>query len=811
MPKSEGESTTVEREAGAPLRAASAVSPVTSMLSPTMETTQVPRASSATSAEGSRVTWLLLLGFLVLILVHAVGLVGSVVYPVVTIAGVLCAAFGLRRHAPALMWPWWALIATGLLWTIAGVVRDATNATGNFTTSRSLLPDAFALPGYALFGAALYGLLRSRRGAGERAALLDGIMLGVAALLLVNELLIEPTLDIQGTWLMARVAVAIYPAVSMCLLALAARLAFGAGERSTAFRLVLVGTTALLVGDIVFALGEVGTLVIPQRILEVPYLLVPACIGTAATHPSIRSLARATRLKGPSLGRARLFTVAGALLVPIVIIARRGLNPGRIVTLALCLVLGLAAVIRLAGAIRQQAASEARLAHQAAHDELTGLPSRVFILEHTDKMMNESKFSGQTVALMFIDLDQFKLVNDSMGHGVGDQLLVLAAQRISSCVRPGDVVGRISGDEFILVAVGLQSAQVFALAERIRLVLSDGFYLDAGEVFISVSIGITLACGATSLTPASTLIQEADTAMYRSKDAGRNTVTMFDTSMRERVARRVGLDRRLRHALNEGHFAAFYQPLVALPSGRVHGFEALARWTDNGLMISPAEFIPIAEESGLIVPLGKFMLDDACKRLAWWRRSIPYGENLSMSVNISPRQVRESDIVDTVAESLDRYGLTGDALWLEITESLMMEDSIATAGVLSGLRSLGVRLSVDDFGTGYSSLSYLKRFPVSRVKIDRAFVTGIGEHSSDSSLVAAILAMASALDLDAVAEGVETPEQAERLFELGCRTAQGYLFSHAVPADQIPTTLDRLGIAGSRRTAPSRRCAKSVG
>ncbi|MCU1397518.1 MAG: hypothetical protein JWN62_627 [Acidimicrobiales bacterium] len=754
-----------------------------------------------------RTTWIVLSIFIVVIAAHGFGVLGDAAYPAVTIGGVIVAAYGLRAHAPALRWPWWTMMATGILWTAAGVARQATHATGDFTIHRSLLPDLLAVPGYLCFGTALYGLLRSRRGAGERGALLDGVMLGIGALLLVNELLIEPTLDIQGTWLMARIAVAAYPAISMCLLVIAARLAFAGGDRSPAFRLLLLGTTSLLIGDVVFALGEVGTLHLSNSMLEVPYLLVPACIGTAVTHRSIRSLGRTAR-KGSSLGRGRLAAVAGALLVPIVLIARQGFSPGRLVTLGLCMVLAVAAVTRLAGAMKQQAASEARLAHQATHDELTGLPSRVLIVEHTEKMMGASVMTGEPVSLMFIDLDQFKLVNDSMGHSVGDQLLVLAAQRITSCVRPNDVVGRISGDEFILVAVGLDPGQSFALAERIRRVLGDGFYLDAGEVFISVSIGITFAHGGLDATSASTLIQEADTAMYRSKEAGRNTVTMFDTSMRERVARRMGLERRLRHALTEGHFAAYYQPLVALPSGRVHSFEALARWTDDGQMISPAEFIPIAEESGLIVPLGKFMLDDACKQLAWWRASIPGGEQLTMSVNLSPRQVRQSDIVDTVADALDRYRLPGDALWLEISESLMMEDSISTAAVMTGLRALGVRLSVDDFGTGYSSLSYLKRFPVSRVKIDRAFVMGLGEHASDSSLVTAIIAMASALDLDAVAEGVETAEQAERLFDLGCRTAQGYLFSKAVPAAEVPETLERLGIAGTRRAALPRRCAK---
>ncbi len=213
-------------------------------------------------------------------------------------------------------------------------------------------------------------------------------------------------------------------------------------------------------------------------------------------------------------------------------------------------------------------------------------------------------------------------------------------------------------------------------------------------------------------------------------------------------------------------------------------------------MVASSEFIPVAEESGLIVPLGAFMLDEACRSLAHWRRTVPGGEQLYVSVNLSPRQVRESDIVDIVAEALLRHGLPGTALWLEITESVMMEDSISTAGVMVGLRSLGVRLSVDDFGTGFSSLSTLKRFPVSGVKIDRSFVSGLGHHQSDSSLVAAIVAMASALGMVAIAEGVETHDQASRLLELGCTEAQGYLFATAVPFDEVPPTLARLGVAG---------------
>ncbi len=757
---------------------------------------------------GDRTTWICLAGFLLLIALHATGLTGQAAYPVVTFSGVVCASIGIRRHRPAVQWPWWAMVMSGLLWTIGGVIGDLNHVTGDLTANRSLLPDVFSLPGYVLFGAALHGLLRSRQGNHERGVLLDGIMLGAGALLLVNELIIAPTMDIKGTWIMARIVVSLYPSISMGLLVIAARLAFSSGDKSPAFRLLLVGTLGLLIGDVVFALGEVGTFVVSQVLLEVPYLLVPACISSAVLHPSIRFLTRNTQRRRATLGRSRLIAVAGALLAPIVVIVTSTTSRSWAIEAVLCLVLAIAAIARLSSAIKEQAAFEARLSHQATHDELTGLPSRVLILEHIEEMLSRAETTGDSVAVMFIDLDQFKLINDSMGHGIGDQLLMVAAQRIASSIGQGDVVGRISGDEFIVVALHDQHAAL-SLGERIRRVLGDGFYLDAGEVFVSVSIGITIARPSDKAL-AATLIQEADTAMYRSKEAGRNRVTIFDSSMRERVARRVDLERRLRHALTERHFAAFYQPLVSLPNGQVHGFEALARWKEDGQMISPAEFIPVAEESGLIVPLGAFMLDEACRQIAKWRRTIPGGQNLYVSVNLSTRQMRESDIVDTVADALDRYNLPGAALWLEITESVMMEDSVATAGVMSGLRMLGVRLAVDDFGTGFSSLSYLKRYPVSCVKIDRSFVSGLGFHEADSSLVAAIIAMGSALDLDAVAEGVETSDQAQRLFALGCRQAQGYLFGKAVPADEVPAAIRRLGLVGAPKVTPTRRCTTST-
>ncbi|MDP9464491.1 MAG: EAL domain-containing protein, partial [Actinomycetota bacterium] len=742
----------------------------------------------------NRTMWISAGAFSTVIAAHVLGVLGDVTYPLVIVGAIVCAFIGLRQHRPRLRWPWWAMVLAGLLWAIAEVVREATGATGDLTANRSLVPDLFALPGYVLFGLALYGLLRERRAPDDYGARLDGIMLGAGALLFVNELLILPTLRVEGAWVMARIAIAIYPAISMCLFVLAARLAFLSGQRSPAFSL-LGAMASLLVGDILFALGEAQRIVVNEQLLEVPYLLVAAAIGTAVLHPSMHLIDRPERRPVSTIGRGRLVAVAGALLAPIVVLALRDASFARSVTAVICLVLALSAMMRLAGAMKEQAALGSRLTHQANHDDLTGLPNRALIVKHIDAMLSESRHTGQPVALMFLDLDQFKLVNDSMGHAVGDQLLIRAAARIGNCVRSEDIVGRIAGDEFLVVAAGLDASNAAGLADRIRRVLCSPFMLDAGEVFISVSIGIAISNGS-ELDDAATLIREADTAMYRSKDAGRNALTLFDGSMLERIARRVELERRLRQALSAGQIVAYYQPLVQLPSGNVIGFEALARWEDDARMVAPSEFIPVAEESGLIIPLGTFMLDEACRSLAHWRRTIPGGEQLYMSVNLSPRQIRESDIVDTVAETLVRHDLPGDALWLEITESVMMEDSVSTAGVLVGLRSLGVRLSVDDFGTGFSSLSSLKRFPVSGVKIDQSFVSGLGYHQSDSSLVAAIVAMASALGLVTIAEGIETHDQASRLFELGCTEAQGYLFATAVPFDEVPPTVTRLGVAG---------------
>jgi diguanylate cyclase (GGDEF)-like protein len=762
------------------------------------------RSDDTGAAVSPRTAWITLAALLAIALVYAIGAVGAVAYSAVTFGGTVAASVGMRRNRPAPRWPSALIIVAGVLWTVAGALSDALGASGDLSRTRPLIPDVFALPGYVLFGVALQGLLRSRRRDGDHDGLLDGVMLAAGASLVVHLVIIEPMLDIDNTWIMARLVVAAYPTLAMCLLVIAARLAFSAGMRSRSFTLLLVGTVSLLVGDVVFALGEIGRFELPTALLEVPYLLVPPFLGVALLHPSVRDVGRVDRSSSMHLGPARLAAVSMALLAPIGIIASGKTAEGQLVSIVLCVVLSTAAVARVVSSMRAQSRASAALYHQATHDELTGLPSRSLLVELTDELLADP--TQAPVALMFLDLDQFKFVNDSMGHSAGDELLVLVAERLAASTREVDLVCRISGDEFAVVAPNLDSFNARLLADRLRGTFRRPFALDEGEVFVSASIGVTVASERTD-GGAAVLLQEADTAMYRSKDAGGDATTLFDETMRERVSRRVQLERQLRRSLDLGEMSIAFQPIVASPVGPIQGFEALARWELDGRMVSPAEFIPVAEESGLIIPLGAFVLDEACRHLAWWRANLPGGSDLTMSVNLSPRQMRAADVVDVVADALRRHDLPGDALWLEITESVMIDDSLVTLAVMSGLCALGVRLAVDDFGTGYSALGYLKRFPMSRVKVDRSFVAGLGKHDSDSSLVAAIVAMATALGLESVAEGVETHEQAHRLVQLGCTQMQGYLFSAPVDAGQVPELLHRLGPRENRRVVRARRCA----
>ena len=425
----------------------------------------------------------------------------------------------------------------------------------------------------------------------------------------------------------------------------------------------------------------------------------------------------------------------------------------------------------------QQRQSEAALTHQATHDDLTGLPNRVLLEDRVSQALARSRRTGTRVAVMFLDVDRFKVINDSLGHAIGDELLRSVAQRLQGLLRPEDTVARFGGDEFVILTENWAADETPAgLAARVADGLSAPVQIDGADVVSTVSIGVAVA-GADY--DAGALLRDADAAMYQAKELGRDRCVLFDAAMREAAQTRLDTERALRGALTNGELGVHYQPVVEITSGRLVGVEALVRWQkDEHTLVTPDQFIPVAEDTGLIIRLGEKVLRDACLQVATWRREVPGLADLLLSVNLSARELLNPAIADQVADALAASGLEPSQLCLEITETVLLDDTDACARCLEGLHALGVRIGVDDFGTGYSSLTYLKRLAVDTLKIDQSFVAGLtaGTSTRDRAIVAGIVDLANAFGLTTVAEGVETAEQVAQLSALGCDVAQGYHF-----------------------------------
>ena len=435
---------------------------------------------------------------------------------------------------------------------------------------------------------------------------------------------------------------------------------------------------------------------------------------------------------------------------------------------------------------------EEKLAHQAFHDPLTDLPNRSLFLDRVDHALKRARRRGERVAVLFMDLDNFKVINDSLGHEVGDELLIAVAGRLSSCLRPVDTAARLGGDEFVVLLEDVEDPQeATKVAVRIEEALRAPFWVGGHHLFVTTSVGVAL--GGDDADRSGDLLRNADLAMYRAKEGGKDSHAVFEPGMNEKALERLGMEADLRRALDKEEFRVYYQPKVSLKSGRIVAQEALVRWEhpERGL-VPPAEFIPLAEETGLIVPLGQWVLEEACRQAKEWQNLYPTDPSLRMSVNLSGAQFKRPDLGASVAEVLSETGLDPRDLILEITESMMVEDVGDALATLQELKSLGVKIAVDDFGTGYSSLSYLKRFPVDFLKIDRSFVEGLGRDSKDEGLVSASIELAHALDLEAIAEGVETEAQLEYLRSLGCDLAQGFYFQKPSPGDTTSESLAAL-------------------
>ncbi|HVM01669.1 MAG TPA: EAL domain-containing protein, partial [Acidimicrobiales bacterium] len=460
--------------------------------------------------------------------------------------------------------------------------------------------------------------------------------------------------------------------------------------------------------------------------------------------------------------------------------------------------------------------AEHALVRQALHDPLTGLPNRALFFDRLEQALRAKGRRGCLAAVLFVDLDRFKLVNDSYGHAAGDKVLVAVADRLGGVLRPGDTLARLAGDEFTVLCAELpDEASVLAVAERVLAAFERPVPLDRGrQAFVTASVGVAVAGRADA--SADDLLSHADSAMYQAKDLGRNRIEVFDSAMRAKVVARAEQAAGLRRAVDRGELRVHYQPEVRLSDETVCGVEALVRWQhpERGL-IGPAEFIAVAEETGLVVGLGAEVLRTACHDLE--RLSVLAPGALTVSVNLSARQLVEPGVIDTVWEQLCATGMDPARLRLEITESVLLEDVSTSVEALLGLRALGVQLAIDDFGTGYSSLSYLRRFPVDAVKVDRSFVAGLGDDPAAEAIVAAVVNLAHALGLAVVAEGVETEQQLVILRALGCDRAQGHLWSPARPVDELrrwrrsagpaeATAVD-LGALLAERTEAARRRA----
>ncbi len=439
--------------------------------------------------------------------------------------------------------------------------------------------------------------------------------------------------------------------------------------------------------------------------------------------------------------------------------------------------------------ITERRAIEEQLAHQALHDPLTKLPNRALLVDRVDQALSGLARHQGMIGLLFLDIDNFKVINDSLGHAAGDAVLVCVADRLVSLVPPGDTVARFGGDEFVVLCEALgHPAEAMHLAERLREAVSAPIQTSESEVVVTISTGIALS-GSYEDTSGD-LLRDADAAMYRAKRGGRSQSVLFATTMREEAMARLETEVELRRALAAQDLRLHYQPVVDLVTGQVLGFEALLRWQHRTRgLVMPGEVVPIAEETGLIVPVGEWVLEQACQQLVEWHREFPRAHPLSMAVNLSGVQLARPEFTERLEQVLERTGVDRSALYLEITESVLMRDAEQTLAVLDQLKRLGVRLSVDDFGTGYSSLSYLKRFPVDVLKIDRSFVDGLGSDPDDLAIVQAILALAASLGMTTVAEGIATPTNLETLRALGCETGQGFLLAHPLPPEDIAPLL----------------------
>ena len=741
--------------------------------------------------------------------VPADGATGRLLFTLVQLTGVVAVLVGVRRHRPAAATAWRLMalgcvlaVAADAAWTLAPRLR----ADEPFVTVVAL----FYLSKQVLLSVGLVRLVPRDPDRRWSDATLDGIIIATGSAVALWTFVGRPLVHSGRFGHLTTATALAYAVIDLLVLATLTRLLFATGRPTRAAGLFVAGVVALLAGDggycVTLAGGHPTD---PARGSLLCWMGAAVLIGAAALHPAVPAIGRPNPASGTSTARVVTFVVL-AVVDPVIgaaveLLSHRNVGAHAwaddlvpallLMALSVLLVLRLGLLLRtvnsraeaLAGALRVQEELQEQLTQRALHDPLTGLGNRALLAERLGAA------TGSVFALLMLDLDGFKDINDTLGHPAGDELLVEVARRLRS-VAPDGAVVRLGGDEFAILVPGADRATATNLAEAVLAAVRAPYLVAGRQLYLTTSIGVLAGDG--RRRAAGDALRDGDLALYAAKSAGKNQIVVFDAALRRARSERARLATGLRRALADNGLSMHYQPIVDLVTGRVRAVEALLRWSPAGLgPVSPSEFVPVAEETGLIVPIGGWALDRALRQgRGWYER-----HQVAISVNVSALQLSAPDFADRVLEALASNDIPGEGLMLELTESVLITqatgDDPSVNQCLNRLREHGIRIAVDDFGTGYSSLSYLWQLPVDVLKIDRMFTGYLSapEHSDSrrTAFLRAILDVGRSLNLQTVAEGVETPAEERRLREMGCRYVQGYLFSPPLPALAVGEYLNR--------------------
>ena len=712
--------------------------------------------------------------------------------------------------------PWWrlplvaiALVATPVAWKVnrmpwlvlaafaAAALRLGARPIGIRDQASGLTWQAAiddAVLGIVLVAAIVVAVCK-RKGSFELPRTLDGVMVAISAGLVAWLLVANPLITDHGVAPPLALLASVYLPTAALVAVFTVDLALLGLMRHRGIWLLSAAVVANLVAALVgaFDLDSVG-----GDVNQVTTGLSIAAFGWFAAslcHHGMRAALEPVRPQPAEADHpiSRLVVMATSLMVPAALLAVIAPTSDADVVVRTVVVLALAvcAVIRLFLAISAHARAQERLLHTLHRDELTGLPNRTAFVARVAEVLEDTWRTDRHPTLIQLNLDRFKNINDSIGRSGADRVLVMLAERLAGAAAPfGGVVARSGGDDFVVIDGSTASkADAMHRVAMIRDALASTIEVNDTSVFVTASIGVAIAPHNRTIS-AEELLRRADIATFRAKTEGRNRVALFDESMQQHLSQRMDVEHALHGAIGRREMRLYHQPIVDIVTGQVAGFEALMRWqrTEDSLL-PPSEFVSIAEDTGIICELGAWALQEALGELRRWIDDGVVPPTTTTSVNVSPRQIIDPNFTQIVRDALDSTGISPHLLWIEMTESMMLDEPERAQLTLRQIRAMGVRLALDDFGTGYSSLSLLQQFPIQRIKIDRAFVQGIAERSNDRSLVRTIIAMAQSMGLDLVAEGVETVHQLQSLRDLGCNKAQGYLISHPVPPDAMRSTM----------------------